>query len=151
MNIIKTQRLSPTQFSAIDKLWNDEYPVKLKDRFALLLEGVENYEHYLIEDETKKVLAWAVWFEKDAQIRFSIIVSKGAQGKGFGTLLMNKLKQDHKEFYGWVIDHNEDVKAGGEYYQSPMSFYVKQGMEILHDKRIDTEMIRAVLVKWSEK
>jgi hypothetical protein len=61
------------------------------------------------------------------------------------------LKTENNEFYGWVIDHNDDLKANGEAYQTPMPFYLKQGFEILNDIRIDNEMIKAVLIKWSEK
>ncbi|MES2560179.1 MAG: GNAT family N-acetyltransferase [Bacteroidota bacterium] len=129
-------------------MWNEEYPVKLKDRFPLLLEGVVNYNHYLIEDEEYNVLAWAVIFEKEQQIRFSIIVAAAHMGKGLGGLLIDTIKRDYTEFYGWVIDHNNDVKSNGEQYRSPMPFYLRHGFEILKDERIDTEMIRAVKIKW---
>ncbi len=26
-------------------------------------------------------------------------------------LLLNQLKEDLKEFYGWVVDHNNDLKT----------------------------------------
>ncbi|HEY1046134.1 MAG TPA: GNAT family N-acetyltransferase [Bacteroidia bacterium] len=149
MKVICTRTLSSSQFEQINAMWNHEYPLKLKDRFPLLLEGVDRYEHYLIEDADQNVLAWAVDFEKDEQIRFSIIVSEAHKGRGLGRMLLDRLKENNKEFYGWVIDHNHDVKANGEQYLSPMSFYLKHGFEILTDKRIDSEMIKAVLIKWS--
>lgn len=149
MQIIKTKILSDKQFAQINQLWNEEYPVKLKDRFPILLDGVENFNHYLIEDEKQNVIAWAVDFEKEKQIRFSIIVSAIHKGKGIGGLLMNKLKDENAEFYGWVIDHNNDLKSNGEHYQTPMPFYLKHGFEILHNIRIDNEMISAVKIKWS--
>ena len=148
MNIVKTKVLTVHQTARINKLWNEEYPVKLKDRFPILLEGVVNYNHYLLEDIHQDVIAWAVDFEKENQIRFSIIVSSEHKGKGLGGLLINRLKQENEEFYGWVIDHDEDVKVGGEHYQTPMPFYLKHGFEILPNERIDTEMIRAVKIKW---
>src|SRR5688572_27840692 len=103
MQIIKTKKLSEEQFSQVNELWNTEYPVKLQDRFPILLEGVENYHHYVIENN-KNVLAWAVDFEKDNEIRFSIIVHSDQKGKGLGSLLIEKLKAEQNEFYGWVID-----------------------------------------------
>jgi GNAT superfamily N-acetyltransferase len=148
MNILKTNILTPLQSAQINQLWNDEYPLQLKDRFPILLEGTDRHNHYLIEDVDKNVIAWAVDFEKEKQVRFSIIVSSGHKGKGLGGLLMNKLKTENQEFYGWVIDHNDDLKGNGEHYQSPMSFYLKHGFEILNDQRIDSEMIKAVLIKW---
>jgi GNAT superfamily N-acetyltransferase len=148
MIIVPTKELTSQQAEQINKLWNDEYPVKLKDRFPILLDGTDDHQHYLIEDLGKNVIAWAVYFEKDKQIRFSIIVSSLHKGKGLGGMLIEKLKETNREFYGWVIDHNDDLKANGEYYQSPLAFYLKHVFTILNDYRLDTEMIKAVLIKW---
>lgn len=149
--ITKTKQLTPAQHAAVNSLWNAEYPLKLKDRFPILLDGSTDFNHYLIE-ENGKVIAWAVDFLKeDEQKRFSIIVSSEYKGRGLGGLLINRLKAENEAFYGWVIDHNEDDKIDGTTYQSPMPFYLKNGFEILPDKRVDTEMIRAVLIKWSSK
>lgn len=147
MEIIKTKSLTAKQFQQINSLWNEEYPLKLKDRFELLLDGVNDYNHYLVEDKDRNILAWAVDFEKDNEIRFSIIVDKNHQGKGLGVQLIKKLKTDLKEFYGWVIDHNDDKKSNGENYESPLSFYINQGFEVLHNKRFDTDLIKAVKIK----
>ncbi|RZK38958.1 MAG: N-acetyltransferase [Pedobacter sp.] len=146
MNITKT--LTESQFKQINKLWNDEYPLKLKDRFKILLDDCENYTHYLIEDEAKNILAWAVAFEKENETRFSIIVQSSQKGKGLGGMLLKYLKEEEREIYGWVIDHNNDKKANGENYQSPLSFYVKQGFDILHDIRIDNDLLNAVKIKF---
>ena len=147
MEIITTQLLTPHQFEQIERLWNEAYPISLQNRFAKLLEGVENYQHYLIEDDHNHVIAWAVYFEKDAEIRFSIIVEEKEQGKGIGKLLVDKLKDSLGEFYGWVIDHDQDKKQSGAFYKSPLSFYVKQGFEILHEERMDNEFLKAVKIK----
>ena len=56
-------------------------PLKINGRFELLLEENNYYNHFLIEDKDKNILAWAVSFEKDNEIRFSIIVNKNQQGK----------------------------------------------------------------------
>jgi GNAT superfamily N-acetyltransferase len=149
MTIKKAKILTEKQSSQINQLWNDEYPIKLKDRFPILLDGVENYNHYLIEDLNNDVIAWAVDFEKENEIRFSIIVDSKHKGKGLGSLLVEKLKSEIDLFYGWVIDHNEDLKSNGEHYQTPMPFYLKYGFEILKDIRIESEMIRAVKIKWT--
>lgn len=147
MEIIKTKDLTVIQFQQINQLWNEEYPLKLKDRFGMLLDGIENYSHYLIEDDDKNILAWAVEFEKDNETRFSIIVNKKQQGRGLGNLLINRLKVDLDEFYGWVIDHNDDKKENGENYQSPLSFYIKHDFEVLENIRIDTDMLKAVKIR----
>jgi hypothetical protein len=75
MKISKIKKLNNEQFQQINQMWNDEYPMKLKDRFGLLLDGVENYNHYLIE-QNNRILAWAVDFEKENETRFSIIVNQ---------------------------------------------------------------------------
>src|SRR6478672_1391556 len=144
MEIVKTKQLTDAQFQQINQLWNDEYPAQLKDRFGILLDGVENYHHYLIEDEHNNTIAWAVDFKIANETRFSIIVHKEHQRKGLGKLLLKKLQEELGEFYGWVIDHNNDLKENGEYYQSPLLFYVKNGFDVLYDIQIDTEMLKAV-------
>ena len=151
MEITQTTILSDVQSEQINSLWNAEYPLKLKDRFPILLEGTTWHNHFLIEDSNHVVIAWAVMFEHSNQIRFSIIVSKEHQGKGLGKLLLDHLKATHDEFFGWVIDHNNDLKLNGENYISPLPFYLKQGFEIIPNQRIDSEMIQAVLVGWKEK
>lgn len=148
MFIEKIKSLPKKQFEQINALWNLEYPVKLKDRFPLLLEGVDEFCHYLILTQDHDVVGWAVAFTKDQQTRFSIIVHPENQKFGFGKALLNRLKEDYSEFYGWVIDHNNDLKANGEHYKSPLSFYLKNGFIVLPEHRLDTEMIKAVLVKW---
>ncbi len=148
MEVSRTKYLTDRQFQQINRLWNEEYPSKLKGRFGMLLDGVENFSHYLIEDENQSILAWAVEFQKDEEIRFSIIVSSKHCGQGHGKILINRLKEDLGIFYGWVIDHNDDKKENGENYKSPLSFYQKLGFEVLHDERIDTDLLKAVKIKW---
>lgn len=146
MEILKTKKISETQFQQINELWNEHFPIKLKNRFGLLLEGLNNYNHYLVE-ENNQLLAWAVDFEKENETRFSIIVNNKHQGKGLGGLLIDRLKKDLGELYGWVIDHNNDIKENGEFYQTPLSFYINKGFEVLSDQRIDNDLIKAVKIK----
>jgi GNAT superfamily N-acetyltransferase len=147
----RTKVLTQQQAMQIDMLWNALYSVKLKDRFSLLLQGVDNFMHYMIEDEAGNVQAWAVYFEKEDKIRFSILVSKAAQGKGLGRQLIDALKADLPEFYGWVTDHNNDLLSDGSTYISPLPFYLKQGFKVLDNVRLDTEMIQAVMIHWDGK
>ena len=151
MQITKTKEITERQWSQINTLWDEEYPVKLNGRFPILFDGADWYNHYIMEDEHNNVIAWAVDFQKDNQIRFSIIVDTNHKGQGLGGMLIEKLKSENSEFYGWVIDHNDDLKSNGTTYHSPMPFYLKHGFEILPDIRIDSEMIRAVLIKWSSE
>jgi GNAT superfamily N-acetyltransferase len=148
--IIKTKELSNSQVEQIDRAWNDEYPVKLNNRFALLLSDATSYMHYIIENEKQEIIAWSVMFEKEDEHRFSILVIKKHQGQGLGKQLIDAFKKDYPIFYGWVIDHDNDVKANGEKYVSPLPFYLQLGFTILKEQRIDTEMISAVKVGFKE-
>jgi hypothetical protein len=39
-----------------------------------------------------------------------------------GSSLVEKLKLENEEFYGWVIDHDNDIKSNGENYKTPIPF-----------------------------
>ncbi len=65
--------------------------------------------------------------------------------------MLKQLKARNETFYGWVIDHNNDQKSNGEKYQSPLSFCIKHGLEILEQIRIESEMLSAVKIKWKAK
>ncbi|MFN5415907.1 MAG: GNAT family N-acetyltransferase, partial [Flavobacteriia bacterium] len=111
----------------------------------------KNHRHFVIENDLGEIIAWAVDFLSQEERRFSIIVSSMEKGKGLGVLLINKLKEENDVIFGWVIDHNKDLKRNGELYQTPMPFYLKHGFEILSDQRLETEIISAVKIKWERK
>ena len=148
--IIKTKELSDSQVGQIDRAWNDEYPIKMNNRFGILLNDAKSYMHYFIENEKQEVIAWSVMFEKENERRFSILVVNKYQGQGLGKQLIEAFKKDYPIFYGWVIDHDDDVKTNGEKYVSPLPFYLQLGFTILNEQRIDTEMISAVKVRFKE-
>ncbi|MEZ4800048.1 MAG: GNAT family N-acetyltransferase [Flavobacteriales bacterium] len=149
MEIVKTMQLSPAQFSQLSEMWNEEYPLNLKDRFALLIDEGSNIRHYIINDEYENIRAWAMLFDKDDETRFSIIVKKENQGEGLGKSLIRALQNDCNSFNGWVIDHNNDLKSDGTHYLTPLDFYRKIGFKVSHDVRIDTDIIQCVKVHWS--
>lgn len=146
--IIKTSILSQSQSEQIHRAWNDEYPIKLNNRFGLLLIDSTSFMHYIVENDKQKIVAWGVMFEKEDERRFSILVVSNYKGQGLGKKLIDAFKKDYPIFYGWVIDHDNDVKMNGEQYISPLPFYIKLGFTILKEQRIDTEMIAAVKVKF---
>jgi len=150
LEIVVTNHLTEYYSQQINNLWNDEYPLSLRDRFHLLFDDATNSKHYLICDSEETVLAWGAYFEKDSEIRFSIIVRENQQGNGLGSMIIERIKDDLDEFYGWVIDHDTDKKANSEFYQSPLEFYIRHGFEVLTDVRIDTDMIRAVKIHYKK-
>ena len=151
MQLINTATLSDNQIQQINVLWNQEYPKNLMNRFSILLGDATNYQHFLLENEAQQVLGWAVLFDKENETRFSIIVGEASKGMGLGSRLMDALKQACPCFYGWVIDHDNDIKNDGSIYRSPLMFYLKHNFEVLSDQRLDTPIIKAVKEKWCAK
>lgn len=147
MRIEISKSLTEDQTKQIDYLWNDVYPVKLKNRFGLLLKDLKEFNHHVLLNETDEVIGWAVAFLRDGEIWFSILVSAENQNKGYGNMLIDSLKQNFKNLYGWVIDHNNDLKQDGSIYSSPIQFYLKNGFVVMDD-RIETDIISAVKIKY---
>jgi len=150
VRILHTRVLSPLQLEQIDELWNRNYPVNLKDRFRLLLVETTHQNHYLLLNCNNKLLGWAMDFERDDEIWFSIIVDKAEQGKGYGKQLVDSLKEKNSIINGWVIDTDTDLLHDGSNYISPLPFYQQQGFVVHTDKRIDTPIISAVKVSWQK-
>ena len=148
MNIHQSEFLSAKQFSEINVLWNEEYPLKLKARLALLLEDNTKTIHFYILDEFEKVIAWSVLFEKEQDLRFSILVSRKHQKLGLGSVLLTEMKKENLPYSGWVIDHDLDLRSDGSNYMSPLSFYMKNQFTIDESCRLNNEMIKAVLVRY---
>ena len=142
-----SKSLTEDQTNHIDYLWNEVYPVKLKNRFGLLLKGINEYNHHVLLNEADQVIGWAVAFLRDEEIWFSILVSGANQNKGYGKMLIDSLKQNCKNLCGWVIDHNNDLKQDGSTYYTPMQFYQKNGFTVTAD-RIESDMISAVKIKY---
>jgi GNAT superfamily N-acetyltransferase len=150
MIIHQTEFLSTQQFSEIAALWNAEYPIQLKDRLALLLEGNTKTIHFYLLDEFEQIIAWSVLFEKEQDLRFSILVSRKHQKQGLGSVLLNEMKNKGMDFSGWVIDHDLDLLSDGSNYKSPLRFYLKNGFILDESFRLNTEMIQAVLVRYKQ-
>lgn len=147
MRIEISKSLTEYQTEQIDHLWNELYPIKLKNRFRLLLRGIKEYNHHILLNEANEVIGWAVTFLRDDEIWFSILVSASNQNKGCGKMLIDSLKQDSKNLCGWVIDHNNDLKQDGSVCYTPMQFYLKNGF-IIMDEKIETDIISAVKIKF---
>jgi len=150
MVIIPSKKLTENQEKQIDELWNKVYPVNLNSRFKLLLEGIKKYQHYLLLSEADEVIGWAVTFLREEENWFSIMISPAHQNKGYGSMLINRLKQDCNTLCGWVIDHNNDILDGGVQYLSPMAFYLKADFKISAE-RIETELISAVKIRFARE
>ncbi len=152
MEIIKTENLSETQKESIIRLWNAEYPVQIQqsgiDSFDEYLSIKGNLQHYLLTDTDENIKGWLATFMRDGEKWFALLVDSSEQKKGYGTRLLNEVKELENELNGWAIDQNKELKANGETYLSPIGFYLKNGFEVLNDVRLETETMSAVKIKW---
>jgi len=153
VNIAKTENLSEAQKQSIVRLWNAEYPVQIRhsgiDSFDEYLSTKGNLEHYLLTDTDENLKGWLATFMRDGEKWFALLVDSSEQKKGYGTRLLNKVKEFETEINGWVMDHENVLKANGERYLSPIGFYLKNGFEILREVRLENETMSAVKIKWS--
>jgi hypothetical protein len=152
MKIITLTNFTVQQKESVFKLWNEEYPNKLQysnlQEFDNYLNALFEKKHYLLLDEYDDIVGWASVFSRENARWFSLILSSANQGVGYGTILLNELKKEEKHLFGWVIDHNNDIKANGNPYLSPLIFYRKNNFIIHSSIRLELEKISAVKIEW---
>jgi GNAT superfamily N-acetyltransferase len=136
----------------IFKLWNSEYPEKLNYHslldFEEYLGALNNQFHILIKTDCKKLIGWYFDFIRDQEKWFALILDSKFQGKGLGTIILNRVKAKEQELNGWVIDNNFQKLSNGNPYISPLDFYLKNGFKMLDKQRLELEKISAVKIKW---
>ncbi len=151
MNFIQTKTLSPEQKSAIINLWNNEYPEKIVYNspadFDKYLASLGNPRHTLILTEDNIVIGWFVDFIRKEEKWFAMIVDSSHQGKGLGSQLLTRAKEQNDELNGWATDHNNDKKRNGGLYKTPIKFYIKNGFTVLTKTRLELEKISAVKIR----
>ena len=154
MQFIKTSKLSKSQKQEICDLWNNEYPEKLNYRnladFENYLKNLSKQSHIIMVDKDQNIKGWYFDFIRENEKWFAIILDSKFQGKGLGIKILNLAKEKESELNGWVIDHSNDKKQNGEIYESPLSFYLKNGFELLMKNRLEHEKISAVKIKWKK-
>ena len=151
MQIIETDFLNAKQKESVCQLWNAEYPQKLAydtiAQFDAYLDNLTDTKHYLLANDVC-ILGWAIAFSREAERWFAILLDSSLQKKGYGTLLLDKLKEYERALNGWVIDHDRDVKQNGELYTSPLVFYQKNGFTVCPEIRFEIEVLSAVKITW---
>jgi GNAT superfamily N-acetyltransferase len=152
MNIVQTEELSQEQKLVLFELWNSEYPekvcYKVLSEFEKYLEGLLDQKHYLLLDSNFQIQGWGFTFLRDRESWFGIIIKSDFQGLGFGSTLLDELKNDACELNGWVTDRESDFKLNIEPYVSPLPFYIKNGFFVKKNSRIENEKISAVKITW---
>jgi GNAT superfamily N-acetyltransferase len=154
MKIIETITLTKNQKQTVFRLWNQEYPNKLKH---LDISDLDNYfsnltdtKHFILTGDTNKILGWSFAFQRDGEKWFAMILDSKVHKQGYGTLLLNKLKDKEINLYGWVIDHDREIKENGENYKSPLGFYLKNSFKTIPTVRLELDKISAVKIKWTK-
>lgn len=154
MRLLRVKALSEEQKAQIYELWNKEFTAKISyndiSEFEAYLDKLVDQYHILALDEHKKVLGWFFDFIRDEERWFAIILDSSLHGKGVGSKMLDLAKSSNTVLNAWVTDHNTDLKLNGEYYQSPLQFYIKNGFEVLTDVRIETDILSAVKIRWNK-
>ncbi|OOG73289.1 hypothetical protein [Flavobacterium sp. A45] len=154
MKFIQTQVLTLEQKESLFELWNAEYPERIgyKDlsEFENYLDGVSSIKHYLLVNDLNQISGWAFTFVREDEDWFGIIINSKIQGKRFGTLLLDELKNNTSVLNGWATDHQNDVKRNKEPYLSPLEFYTKNGFIVDQNIRMENDKISAVKIRWKK-
>ena len=152
MKVVKYSILPTEQKWRLLRMWNNEYPLSLKyecvadlDRY---LQGLLLVVHYLLIDEKGVIMGWAWVFDRDGERWFAIVLDNSLQRMGYGSMLLDTLKENEAVLCGWVEDNNDKVKSNGEPYLSPIAFYKKNGFLLHPNDRLKTDKVSAVKIKW---
>ncbi|MEZ5427981.1 MAG: GNAT family N-acetyltransferase [Pyrinomonadaceae bacterium] len=153
MRIIEQSELTAGQKARIVELWNAEYPLTLAHRkdseFDEYLNGLSRKRHFLLFGESDELIGWAITFDRDGGRWFAIIIDGRTKGKGYGTRLIDKLKETESRLFGWVIDHSNSLKLNGDRYISPLGFYKKIGFSVCPGERIENHKMSGVKIEWN--
>ena len=154
MEFIKRSNLSDSEKLEVFELWNNEYPKRLSynsiRELDEYLSKLTSLSHIFLIDSVGKIKGWYFDFKRDNEKWFAIILDSDIHGKGFGTKILEVAKQKEKELNGWVIDNNYYKKNNGEFYSSPLNFYIKNEFEKLTTDRLELGKISAVKIKWKK-
>jgi GNAT superfamily N-acetyltransferase len=152
IEVIITHILSEAQKQAALRLWNNEYPHQLAygniRELDEYLDRLEQPTHYLALDRGN-IVGWLFIFNRNDERWFAIIIDSTVHRHGIGSGLLQHAKQQYPILNGWVADHNNDVKSNGEPYMSPLQFYMKNGFEVLHGNRLETDHLSLVKIRWT--
>jgi GNAT superfamily N-acetyltransferase len=155
MKIIYSKVLNLEQKQLLFELWNAEYPESIVyeelSEFENYLKQLSGVQHYLLVNGKDQIFGWGFVFKREDEEWFGIIISSKMQGKRFGTILLQELKQNTAVLNGWAIDHQNDVKRNKEPYWSPLGFYSKNGFIVMQNVRMENDRISVVKIRWEKK
>lgn len=146
------EHLSLEETNDLFVLWNAEYPALIafenSQNFQQYLDGLVGIKHYLLKAPAGTLMGWAFSFDRENERWFAIILSAGLQGRGYGKMLIDCLKNDERKLTAWVVESNHYFKKDGRPYTSPLSFYLKNGFKILLAEKSKGTVIETVKILW---
>lgn len=152
MELIKKKNLSITDKIQISRIWNNEYPKSLNfhdiAEFESYLASISNPDHFILQNQSNEILAWACKFERDNGKWFAVILDQKIHGKGKGTQILNVIKENENELNAWVIDKEDMIKINGENYKSPLLFYLKNHFEVVPESKFENDKMSAIKIVW---
>jgi GNAT superfamily N-acetyltransferase len=152
MNLTETKTLNEKQKLEIIELWNNEYPKELSHsgliEFDQYLQPLSEKNHILLSNEDGIVKGWLIYFVRDNEQCFAMLLDASLQGKGWGSKFLDLAKERNSELNGWVIDNDSEPKQNGENYKSPIGFYRKNDFEIRTDIQLKKKNINGIKVIW---
>jgi GNAT superfamily N-acetyltransferase len=150
MQFITKTALSHHQKEAIRQLWNDEYPAVISHKtlaaFDAYLAALEDQNHVLVIDENQVIQAWFFDFVRNKERNFAMIVSRQAQGRGLGKVLIKQAQSRNTDLIGWVVKTEGILRADGSVYPNPKDFYLKCNFTFLEDQVWKTEAIETMKI-----
>ncbi len=81
---------------------------------------------------------------------FVMAIRRTHQKQGIGTKLLTRAKEMVDELHSWVIVNDGHQKRDGTDYQSPLSFYLKNGFELGLFRRVDEKNLDVQEVIWKK-
>lgn len=154
MELTETKFLNKKQKKEIITIWNQEYPKKLElptiIDFEEYLNGLKDKNHIIFTDETDAIKGWLVYFIREGEQWFAMLIDSSHQRKGLGSELLNMAKQRNMELNGWVIDNDREPRANGLLYKSPLGFYRKNGFKVFDDVKLAKKDISGIKIRWKK-
>lgn len=154
MEITRQKELTEKQKRDIIKLWNEEYPKALSlsglSAFEDYLQSLSDLCHLLLIDEADRVKGWLIYFIREDEKCFAMLLHASLQGKGYGSRLLDHAKIYNSVLNGWVVDNDDQSKQNGSNYRSPLGFYKKNGFEIIPDIQFKKN-IPGIRVRWQAR
>lgn len=104
----------------------------------------------MLIDKNGIIKGWYFDFDRNNEKWFAMILAAEIHRKGFGTQLLNEAKKKESALSGWVIDKTDYLKQNGNFYKSPIPFYLKNGFHKLPEIRLELTHLSAVKIQWKK-